>query len=173
MSHTVLLPLLIGWLLACMIYDLHSRQVPDKLTLYPLIAAGLYGLLQGQWMLVLLLPVLMIVSDWEPRGKRLLFAGVASAFAAIFDERTAVPVFALFTIWLLWEMGAMGGADAKLLMVITMVIGSPWVLALIAMAGGVQGLFGLLTRKRSVPYVVAIFAGTLLYAINLSWFQAI
>ena len=171
MSQTVLLPLLILWLLVCMIHDLRSRQVPEKLTLYPLIAAGLYGLVQGQWMPVLLLPVLIIISDWEPRGKRLLFAVVASVFAAIFDERTVVPVVALFTIWLLWEMGAMGGADAKLLMVITLVVSSPWVLTLIALVGGVQGLIGLLTRKRSVPYVVAIFAGTLLYAVNIWWFQ--
>ncbi len=173
MSQTVLLPLLIVWLLVCMIHDLRSRQVPDKLTLYPLIAAGLYGFVQGQWMPVLLLPMLIIVSDWEPRGKRLLFAGVASAFAAILDERKVVLVVALFTIWLLWEMSAMGGADAKLLMVITLVTGNPWVLALIALAGGVQGLFGLLTRKRSVPYVVAIFAGTLLYAVSVWWVQTI
>jgi Flp pilus assembly protein protease CpaA len=173
MSQTVLLPLVILWLLVCMIHDLRSRQVPDKLTLYPLIAAGLYGLVQGQWMPVLLLPMLIIVSDWEPRGKRLLFAGVASAFAAILDERKVVLVVALFTIWLLWEMSAMGGADAKLLMVITLVTGNPWVLALIALAGGVQGLFGLLTRKRSVPYVVAIFAGTLLYAVSVWWVQTI
>lgn len=173
MSQTVLLPLLILWLLVCMIHDLRSREVPEKLTLYPLIAAGLYGLLQGQWMPVLLLPVLIIVSDWEPRGKRLLSAVVGSVFTSIFDERTVVPVVALFTIWLLWEMGAMGGADAKLLMVITLVIGSPWMLALIALVGGVQGLFGLLIRKRSVPYVVAIFVGTLLYAVNIWWVQTI
>lgn len=173
MGQTVLLPLLILWLLVCMIHDLRSREVPEKLTLYPLIAAGLYGLLQGQWMPVLLLPVLIIVSDWEPRGKRLLSAVVGSVFTSIFDERTVVPVVALFTIWLLWEMGAMGGADAKLLMVITLVIGSPWMLALIALVGGVQGLFGLLIRKRSVPYVVAIFVGTLLYAVNIWWVQTI
>ncbi len=171
MSQTVLLPLLILWLLVCMIHDLRSRQVPEKLTLYPLVAAGLYGFIQGWWMPVLLLPVLILVSDWEPRGKRLLFAAVASVFAAIFEERTIVPVLALFTIWLLWEMGAMGGADAKLLMVITLVVGNPWVLALIALAGGVQGLIGLLTHKRSVPYVVAIFTGTLLYTVNVWWVQ--
>ena len=91
MSQTVLLPLLILWLLLCMIHDLRSRQVPEKLTLYPLIAAGLYGLLQGQWMPVLLLPVLIIVSDWEPRGKRLLFAVVASAFAAISMNERLCP----------------------------------------------------------------------------------
>ena len=169
MSQIVLLPLLIIWLLVCMIHDLRSRQVPEKLTLYPLVAAGLYSLVQGQWTPVLLLPVLICISDWEPRIKRLLFAFVASVFAAIFDERTAVSVVALFTIWLFWEMGAMGGADAKLLMVIILVIGSPWVLALIALAGGVQGLIGLLTRKRTVPYVVAIFFGTLLYAVNVWW----
>ena len=169
MIQAILLLGLIVWLLVCMVYDLRSRQVPGKLTLYPLVAAGVYGLFQGQWMAVLLMLVLIFISDWEPRSKRLLFASVIAAFAVIFDGRSLAPVAALLTIWLLWEMGAMGGADAKLLMVITLVIGNPWVLALIALAGGVQGLVGIINRQRTVPYVVAIFAGTVLFAVNLWW----
>lgn len=169
MGPTVILPILLVWLLVCMIYDLRYRAVPEKLTLYPLVIAGLYGLFQRQWLPVLFVPVLIFVSDWEPRSKRLLFAFVFTAFAAILVPGTALPVFALFTIWLLWEIGAMGGADAKLLMVITLVVGNPWVFALIALAGGAQGLVGLLARKRSIPYIVAIFAGTVLYAVNHLW----
>ena len=169
MSQAIHLPGLIVWLLVCMVYDLHSRQVPGKLTLYPLVAAGVYGLFQGQWMPVLLMLTLIFISDWEPRSKRLLFASVIAAFAVIFDKKTLAPVAALYTIWLMWEMGAMGGADAKLLMVITLMIGNPWVLAFIALAGGIQGLVGIMTRQRTVPYVVAIFAGTVLFAVNLWW----
>lgn len=169
MIQTILLLILIIWLLVCMIYDLRSRQVPGKLTLYPLGAAGLYGLFHDEWLAVLLTAALIFISDWEPRSKRLLFAAAISAFALIFDGSALAPVTALLTIWLLWEMGAMGGADGKLLMVITLVIGNPWVLALIALAGGVQGLVGIITRQRTVPYVVAIFAGTVLFAVNLWW----
>jgi Flp pilus assembly protein protease CpaA len=169
MSQILSLPILLTWLLICMIYDLRDRTVPEKLTLYPLVMAGVYGLFQHLWMPVLLVPVLIFISDWEPRSKRLMFAFVIAAFAAIFDPGTALSIFALFTIWLLWEMGAMGGADAKLLMVITLVIGNLWVFPLIALAGGVQGLVGLLVRKRTVPYIVAIFAGTVLFAVNQLW----
>ncbi len=173
MSQAILLLGLILWLLVCMLYDLRSRQVPGKLTLYPLLAAGVYGLFRGQWMLVLLMLALIFISDWDPRSRRLLFASVIAAFAVIFDGSAFVPVTSLFTIWLLWEMGVMGGADAKLLMVIALVVGNPWVLAFIALAGGVQGLVGIVTRQRTVPYVVAIFAGTMLFAVNLWWVHLI
>jgi Flp pilus assembly protein protease CpaA len=169
MNQMVILPILLVWLLICMIYDLKYRAVPDKLTLYPLVIAGIYGLYQHQWMPVLLLPALILISDWEPRSRRLLFAFVLTAFAAIFVPATALSVFILFTIWYIWEIGAMGGADAKLLMVITLVIGSPNVFALVALAGGIQGLVGLLTHKRSVPYIAAIFVGTMLSAVNQLW----
>ncbi len=169
MTQPILLLILIVWLLVCMLYDLCSRQVPGKLTLYPLIAAGVYGLFQGKWMPVLLMLALIFISDWEPRSRRLLFASVIAAFTVIFDGSAIVPVASLFTIWLLWEMGAMGGADAKLLMVIILVVGNPWVLAFIALAGGIQGVVGIVTRRRTVPYVVAIFAGTVLFAANLWW----
>ncbi len=169
MIQSILLLGLIVWLLVCMLYDLRSRQVPGKLTLYPLVAAGVYGLFQGQWMPVLLMLALIFISDWEPRSKRLLFASVISAFAVIFDGSAFAPVAALITVWLLWEMSAMGGADAKLLMVIILVVGNLWVLAFIALAGGIQGLIGIISRQRTLPYVVAIFAGTVLFAVNLWW----
>jgi Flp pilus assembly protein protease CpaA len=169
MTQIIFLLGLIVWLLVCMVYDLRSRQVPGKLTLYPLIAAGIYGLIQGQWVAVMLMLALIFISDWEPRSMRLLFAVVIATFAIIFDASASIPIAALFSIWLLWEMNAMGGADAKLLMVIILVIGNPWVLAFIALAGGVQGLVGIMTRQHTVPYVVAIFAGTVLFAVNLWW----
>jgi Flp pilus assembly protein protease CpaA len=96
----------------------------------------------------------------------LLFAAVFSAFAAIFDPTKLVLVAALALIWLLWEVGAMGGADAKLLMVITLVIQHPIIFLFIAMAGGVQGFAALLLRKKEIPYIVAIFAGSTMYALN-------
>jgi len=161
-----LLILLLVWLLVCMIYDLRFRQVPMKLTLIPLGIAGIYALFQGGWVLVGLTACLIVISDFEPRERRLAFAAVLSAFAAIFDPGVLIQVAALSVIWLLWEIGAMGGADAKLLMVITLVIQHPIIFLFIAMAGGIQALAALIVRKKEIPYIVAIFAGSALYALN-------
>jgi len=166
MLQTFTLIVLLVWLMVCMVYDLRFREVPNKLTLIPLILAGVYALFLGWWTPVLLTACLIHISDFEPREKRLAFALVASAFAAIFEPSLWIPVAALLTTWLLWEFGVMGGADAKLLMVIALVVGHPIIFLLIALVGGIQGMLALVVRKKSVPYIVAIFAGASLYAVN-------
>lgn len=60
----------------------------------------------------------------------------------------------------------MGGADAKLLMVIALLLPQPVVFLWIALAGGMQGLVAFGVRKKEVPYIVAIFAGTLLFSLQ-------
>ena len=166
MVEQSLLVILLAWLLVCMIFDLRYRELPMNLTLIPLVVAGIYALLHGGWVLVGLTAGLIFISDLEPRERRLLFAAVVSAFAAIFDPAVLIQVAALLMIWLLWEIGAMGGADAKLLMVITLVIQHPIIFLFIAMAGGIQGLAALLLRRKEIPYIVAIFAGSSIYALN-------
>ena len=94
-------------------------------------------------------------------------AAFVSVLAGIFDPPCLIQVMALFLIWLLWEIGAMGGADAKLLMVIALMIGQPIVFLFIALVGGIQGAIAIFARQKKVPYIVAIFAGTCLYAINV------
>jgi Flp pilus assembly protein protease CpaA len=159
------------WLLVCMIFDLRTRQVPAKLTIIPLAAAGGYALFQQAWTPVILAVSLIFISDFEPRSRRLAFAVSVALFMAIFDPTRLVHVVALFTIWLLWEIGSMGGADAKLLMVIALVIGQPVVFLFIGLAGGVQGLTGLVLRRKEIPYIVAIFAGSSLYVLNTLVFK--
>jgi Flp pilus assembly protein protease CpaA len=171
MADVILWIVLLVWLLVCMIYDLRTRQVPAKLTLIPLAAAGVYALFQQAWTPVILTGSLILISDFEPRSKRLAFAAVIASFMAIFDPTRLVQVAALFTIWLLWEIGAMGGADAKLLMVITLVISHPVVFVFIGLAGGIQGLTGLVLRRKEIPYIVAIFAGSSLYVLNMLVFK--
>ena len=166
MLQLIILIVLLAWLMVCMVYDLRFREVPNKLTLIPLIAAGVYALFQGWWAPVLLTASLIHFSDFEPREKRLAFAFVFAAFAAIFQPLLWIQVIALLITWLLWEFGAMGGADAKLLMVIALVVGHPIIFMFIALAGGIQGMAALVLRKKNVPYIVAIFAGASLYAVN-------
>ena len=76
--QTILLAIILVWLLVCMVYDLRSRQVPMKLTLAALVVAGIYALFQKEWVPVLLTSSLILVSDVEPRPRRLSLAAVFS-----------------------------------------------------------------------------------------------
>jgi Flp pilus assembly protein protease CpaA len=164
--NLIFVGLLLVWLFICMIYDLRIREVPAVVTLVPLGIAGVYALTQGWWTPPLLAAALMVISDFHPREKRYAFAGLVSAFAAIFEPATTLTVAILATIWLLWEIGAMGGADAKLLMVIALVLPQPAIFLWIALVGGFQGLIALFFKRKEVPYIVAIFAGTFLFSIQ-------
>jgi Flp pilus assembly protein protease CpaA len=165
MVDLILVGLLLVWLFICMIYDLRFREVPAVVTLVPLGLAGVYAFVRGWWVPPLLAVALIVISDFEPRERRYAFAGLVSAFAALFDPATTMTVAILATIWVTWEIGAMGGADAKLLMVIALVLPQSVVFLWIALAGGFQGLIALVFKKKEVPYIVAIFAGTFLYSI--------
>ena len=162
----LLLPLLV-WLLVSMIYDLRYREIPAKLTLIPLILAGIYALfVHGAWVSVGFTAALILIADLEPRQRRLMFVWVVAAFAAIFDPAATVQIVILLTIWLLWDFGAMGGADAKLLFVIGLTIQQPVVFGLIALTGGIQGLVALLLHRKEIPFVVAIFVGTIFFVLD-------
>jgi len=167
MLELTLLTSLLPWLLVSMVYDLRYRELPPKLTLIPLGLAGIYGLfVHGAWVSVGFAAALILIADLEPRPRRLLFAGVMAVFAVIFEPAAFVQIIILLKIWLLWDFGAMGGADAKLLFVIGLTIQQPVVFVLIALTGGIQGLAALLLRRKEIPFVVAIFAGAALFALD-------
>lgn len=161
-----LLLLLLIWLLVSMVYDLRYRELPPKLTLIPMILAGIYALCQGAWIATGFMVALILIADLELRQRRLLFAGVVGVYAAIIDPAAFVQIVILLTIWLLWDNGAMGGADAKLLMVIGLTIQQPAVFVFIALVGGIQGLVALMLHRKEIPFIVAIFAGTTFFALN-------
>jgi len=154
------------WLLVSMIYDLRYRELPSKLTLIPLILAGVYALSQGAWIPTGYMVALILIADIEPRQRRQLFAGVVGVYAAIIDPEAFVQIVTLLSVWLLWDFGAMGGADAKLLFVIGLTIQQPAVFVLIALAGGLQGLVALLLHRKEIPFVVAIFAGAAIFTLD-------
>jgi Flp pilus assembly protein protease CpaA len=72
---------------------------------------------------------------------------------------------ALFAAWVLWELGVMGGADTKMLTALLLFIGDPLLLVAVFLAGGLQGLIGLLRKEKSIPYTVAIAAGTVWFLV--------
>ena len=122
-------------------------------------------MLCGLWSPVLLVASLTHVSDFQPREKRLYFAFVLAAFAAIFQPVHTLVCAILLGVWLMWEFGQMGGADVKLIMAATLVLGTPLIIIPISLAGGVQGAIALLRKQKEIPFVVSIFAGTVLFTL--------
>jgi Flp pilus assembly protein protease CpaA len=152
-------------LLIATYYDLRSREVPAWLTISTLLGSGAYAIYRGLWMPAILTIALCLVSEMTIPLQRRSFAAVISVFSAIFQPAGAIICLALFTIWLLWDLGHMGGADMKLMIAATLAFCSPAVLIPITIIGGFQGALALLRKQTSVPYVLSIFLGTLFYTL--------
>ncbi len=66
----------------------------------------------------------------------------------------------VFAVWALWEIGATGGADAKIIIALVLFFANGLLFIPIVLVGGVQGLVGLIARRKTIPYTVAITLGT-------------
>jgi Flp pilus assembly protein protease CpaA len=156
---------LLAFFLVCTVYDLRDREVPMPLTVGGLVGAGVYALFVGLWAPVLLTIALTHVADFNPREKRLAFGLTLAAFSAIFQPEAALICALILGFWILWELGILGGADVKLLIATTLVLGNPIVLIPIAVSGGIQGVIASLQKKREIPFIASIFCGTLLFVV--------
>lgn len=154
------------YLLICMVFDLRTREVPLPLTLAGLVGAGVYALFKGLWSPVLLTIALSFLADHQPRARRLVLALTITVFAGLFQPSSVVMSLAILWIWLLWEVGAMGGADTKLLLAEIMLMGNPVILIPILLTGGIQGLMAMFQKKKEIPFVVSIFCGSLFYFLS-------
>jgi Flp pilus assembly protein protease CpaA len=162
MPAIAVVPLAI-WLGACVFHDLKTRQVPNILTLGALLLSAIWRAIAGDWLVVGLVIALIAISDL-PRTLRILLAGAAWVACIVFGTAAQGNLsIALFAAWIFWEMGVMGGADAKMLTTLLLGVGDPWPLLVVLLAGGLQGLIGLLRKEKTVPYTVAIAAGTVWY----------
>ena len=161
-TQVMLSAALFTWLGICMIFDLRSREVPTLLTVIPLILAGIWRLLQGSWMLVLLTVLLILISDLRGAKWRIP-VGCCAAVAGIFIARSPDTTYAMlvvFAVWALWEIGATGGADAKIIIALVLLFADGLLFIPIVLIGGVQGLAALIAQRKTIPYTVAITLGT-------------
>ena len=149
-----------------MIYDLRFREVPVILTFMPLLFAAIYALINYHWILVVLVILLIFISDLKIRARRLAYAIAILTILSVCNPHSILELLSIFTIWSLWDAGVMGGADAKLMMTILLILGNPLVILPIAIIGGMQGLVALIRKEKSIPYLVAIFFGTFIFAMN-------
>jgi len=145
-----------------MIYDLRSRQAPALLTIPPLVLAAFWRLFQGGWQMVLLVIALILVSDLPWAKWRIPLACLGSVLALSFagSSESVYAVLVIFAAWALWEIGATGGADAKIILSLVLLFGNGLLFIPIVLVGGIQGLIGLIARRKTIPYTVAITLGT-------------
>lgn len=153
---------LLAWLGTCVFFDLRSRQVPMLLTVIPLLLAAVWRLFQGGWQLVLLTVVLTLLSDL-PQAKWRIPLGCCAAVVGLSVAGSPDEVFAMlviFAVWALWEIGATGGADAKIIIALVLLFANGLLFIPIVLVGGVQGLAALIAKRKTIPYTVAITLGT-------------
>jgi Flp pilus assembly protein protease CpaA len=153
--------LLLAWLAICVIFDLRSRQVPTFFTVLPLILAALLQLVQGSWQLVALVALLILISDLPQAKWRVPVACTATILGLSIAGSPGIvyAMLVVFAVWALWEIGATGGADAKIIITLVLFFANGLLFIPIVLVGGVQGLVGLIARRKTIPYTVAIALG--------------
>ena len=161
-TQVILLFLLMAWLLTCVVFDLWSRQVPTWLTIPPLVLSALWRLFQGGWSVVILVVALILISDFPWSKWRITLACLVTLLAMSIpsQSKNIYVLLIIFAAWALWEIGATGGADAKLIISLVLLFGNGLLFIPIVTVGGIQGLVGLISRKKTIPYTVAIALGT-------------
>ena len=160
--QVILWIVLLAWLAVCVVFDLRSRQVPAALTVIPLLLAASWRLFQADWQSVLLLVLLILISDL-PFTKWRIPAACAAAIVALSLLSSPTSVYlllVLFAVWALWEIGVMGGADSKIIMALVLFSAEGQLFIPVVFIGGIQGLVGLIARRKTIPYTVAIALGT-------------
>jgi Flp pilus assembly protein protease CpaA len=158
--------LALPWLAFCAWHDLRTRTVPGLLTIPPLVFAIGWQVYLGVWPLAALAATLIFLDDlpWRWRG---FLVGVQGLLLAatwhLSDMMTALLGLVLMFIWLLWKMGAIGGADAQVVMTLALFFGLS-ILVPVALATGVQALLQKFRGKDTIPAMLGIFAGVGIFA---------
>jgi Flp pilus assembly protein protease CpaA len=157
--------LALPWLALCTWHDLRTRTVPALLTIPPLLAAMAWHGCSESWPVAVLAMTLLVLDDlpWRWRG---ILAGVqglllAAAWGAS-GVTSALLGLTLIGIWSLWKSGAIGGADAQVVMTLALFLGLG-ILVPVALATGVQALLQKFRGRDTIPAMLGILAGVGLY----------
>ncbi|HOD05484.1 MAG TPA: hypothetical protein PKH92_10615 [Anaerolineaceae bacterium] len=163
--HDVLIAI---FLLACAWLDVKTRKVPNVLTLTVLVYGMISASIRGNWPAALLVVLFVILSDLRQSIASpvsllaLAIAGIVSWQKLGLGLDAILVQIMMFVIWQMWLHRLTGGADAKILLALTLLYGSGIFLAA-TLAGGVFGLVALLFKKRTLPYVLPIAAGAIVF----------
>jgi len=155
--------IVLPWLAFAAILDQRHRRVPNWLTLPGLLGGALYAAFSGKWELALLVMLLVVTADFPSY----ISLGVGTAFLVLLPIITGNGQLTftgslMLAVIFLWRLGAIGGADAKVLLALPLFFGGG-VLLVVFLVGGFYGLAALVLHRKSIPYVTPIFLGTSLY----------
>ena len=157
--------LALPWLVLCTLHDLRSRTIPAWLTIPPLLGAVAWNAWHGSWAASLLALTLLFLDDlpWRLRGFLAGLQGLLLLFAWQQAGLEGVILgLTLLGIWLSWKLGAFGGADAQVLMALSLFFG-PTILVPVALMNAIQGLVGMLMKRKTIPAMLSILAGTCIF----------
>jgi len=153
------LPIVLAWLGWCVRHDIRNREVPNLITIIPMTIACLIGVLFGRWAAAFLVIVLVLLADIN--SYRVGLGIVTTAIVALISPAQSLTCVSTLLVWLFWDRGALGGADAKILIALLLLWGDPSLLIWIALAGGLQGLAAWWRKRLEIPYTLAILVGSM------------
>ena len=163
--NSFFIALVLIWLSVCVAYDLKTRQVPNLLTLLPLVLVSIWRLTSGDWQPIFLIMVLILISDLPKAGWRIPLGILAAVIAAGFAGFTEKPpqIVVLIVVWAVWERGLLGGADAKIILALVLLFADGRLLLPILIVGGLQGLVALTLKRKQIPYTLSIAIGSIVW----------
>ena len=153
--------LALPWLALCTWHDLRTRTVPPLLTIPPLLAAMAWHGYSESWPVAVLVMTLLFLDDlpWRWRGILAGMQGLLLAAAWVTGGvMSALLGLTLIGIWTLWKFGAIGGADAQVLMSLTLFFGLG-ILIPVALATGLQAAIQKLRGRDTLPAMLGILVG--------------
>lgn len=159
--------LALPWLALCTWHDLRTRTVPLLLTIPPLLAAMAWQGYLESWPVAVLALTLLVLDDlpWRWRG---ILAGIQGLLLAAAWSTSGVMSallgLTLISIWALWKFGAIGGADAQVVMALTLFFGLV-ILVPIALATGLQAAVQKLRGRDTLPAMLGILVGVGLHTL--------
>ena len=159
--------LVCAWLAICAACDLKSRTVPAWLTLPGLFIALLSKEASGELALVAFVGLVFVLSDLPLilRGLvcLLLTALFVLALLTTADVVSAeLSMLAILSIWLCWKFNILGGADAQVLAALILLCG-PEILVPVALMNAIQGLVGMVMKRKTIPAMLSILAGACVF----------
>jgi len=103
------------WLVTLAVVDLRKEEVTNWATVPPLIALTVWRSVTGGWPLGLTLALVLIGAQWPSLAVPSLGSMALCACLAV-PMGLDVAVWVWIFVYLLWETGVVGGADAKAVM---------------------------------------------------------
>ena len=159
--------LVCAWLAICAAYDLKSRSVPAWLTLPGLFVALLLKEANGELALVAFVGLVFVISDLPSILRGLICLMLTALFVlALLTTADVVSaelsMLAVLSIWLCWKFNILGGADAQVLAALILLYG-PEILVPVAFMNAIQGLVGMVMKRKTIPAMLSILAGACVF----------